>query len=244
MPLLIPLLKHCSCHYSCPYSCHVAGAEDQVSVNQQVERSKMESDYQAQMATLSDELNRVRQELTSRTEVMGQEMERWRQAAEATARQDTHSLTQTLSPCTHPTPSLSHPSFVTCSLTYSPNWLKSPFVHSLPYALTYALKPLTHNPHSLASSLTHRLPSLTQPSSNLNWQRAIHYVIFELSKNKSHVLSWVPIFNKQARQLLNPDSENWRRLFLYTYPFRPKKSSSEDTCCFVVYTKTSGLWCL
>lgn len=62
------------------------GAEDQVSVNQQVERSKMESDYQAQMATLSDELNRVRQELTSRTEVMGQEMERWRQAAEATAR--------------------------------------------------------------------------------------------------------------------------------------------------------------
>lgn len=72
---------------------HVTGAEDQVSVNQQVERSKMESDYQAQMATLSDELNRVRQELTSRTEVMGQEMERWRQAAEATARQDTHSPT-------------------------------------------------------------------------------------------------------------------------------------------------------
>ncbi|MCJ1242483.1 FERM domain-containing protein 4B [Varicellaria rhodocarpa] len=62
------------------------GAEDQVSVNQQVERSKMERDYQAQMATLSDELNRVRQELTSRTEVMGQEMERWRQTAEATSR--------------------------------------------------------------------------------------------------------------------------------------------------------------
>ena len=62
------------------------GAEDQVSLNQQVERSKMERDYQAQMATLSDELNRVRQELTSRTEVMGQEMERWRQTAEATSR--------------------------------------------------------------------------------------------------------------------------------------------------------------
>ena len=62
------------------------GAEDQVSVNQQVERSKMERDYQAQMATLSEELNRVRQELTSRTEVMGQEMERWRQTAEATSR--------------------------------------------------------------------------------------------------------------------------------------------------------------
>ena len=46
----------------------------------------MEKEYQAQMATLSDELNRVRQELTSRTEVMGQEMERWRQTAEATSR--------------------------------------------------------------------------------------------------------------------------------------------------------------
>lgn len=57
-----------------------------MSVNQQVERSKMERDYQAQMATLSEELNRVRQELTSRTEVMGQEMERWRQTAEATSR--------------------------------------------------------------------------------------------------------------------------------------------------------------
>ena len=64
----------------------MTGAEDQVSVNQQVERSKMERDYQTQMATLSDELNRVRQELTSRTEVMGQEMERWRQTAEATSR--------------------------------------------------------------------------------------------------------------------------------------------------------------
>ena len=57
-----------------------------MSVNQQVERSKMERDYQAQMATLSEELNRVRQELTSRTELMGQEMERWRQTAEATSR--------------------------------------------------------------------------------------------------------------------------------------------------------------
>ena len=63
-----------------------AGAEDQVNTNQQVERSKMEKDYQAQMATLSEELNRVRQELTSRTETMGQEMERWRQTAEATSR--------------------------------------------------------------------------------------------------------------------------------------------------------------
>lgn len=67
-------------------SCHVTGAEDQVSVNQEVERSKMERDYQAQMGALSEELNRVRQELTSRTEVMGQEMERWRQTAEATSR--------------------------------------------------------------------------------------------------------------------------------------------------------------
>ena len=66
--------------------CHVTGAEDQVSVNQEVERSKMERDYQAQMGALSEELNRVRQELTSRTEVMGQEMERWRQTAEATSR--------------------------------------------------------------------------------------------------------------------------------------------------------------
>ena len=57
-----------------------------MSSNQQVERSKMEKDYQAQMTTLSDELNRVRHELTSRTEVMGQEMERWRQTAEATSR--------------------------------------------------------------------------------------------------------------------------------------------------------------
>ena len=55
-------------------------------MNQQVERSKMEQDYQSQMAALSEELNRVRQELTSRTETMGQEMERWRQAAEATSR--------------------------------------------------------------------------------------------------------------------------------------------------------------
>lgn len=62
------------------------GAEDQVNTNQQMERSKMEKDYQAQMATLSEELNRVRQELTSRTEVMGHEMERWRQTAEATSR--------------------------------------------------------------------------------------------------------------------------------------------------------------
>lgn len=67
-------------------SCHVTGAEDQVSVNQEVERSKMERDYQAQMGALSEELNRVRQELNSRTEVMGQEMERWRQTAEATSR--------------------------------------------------------------------------------------------------------------------------------------------------------------
>ena len=66
--------------------CHVTGAEDQVSANQEVERSKMERDYQAQMAALSEELNRVRQELTSRTQVMGQEMERWRQTAEATSR--------------------------------------------------------------------------------------------------------------------------------------------------------------
>ena len=64
----------------------LTGAEDQVSVSQQAERSKMERDYQAQMTSLSDELNRVRQELTSRTEVMGQEMERWRQTAEATSR--------------------------------------------------------------------------------------------------------------------------------------------------------------
>ena len=64
----------------------VSGAEDQVSVSQQAERSKMERDYQVQMTSLSDELNRVRQELTSRTEVMGQEMERWRQTAEATSR--------------------------------------------------------------------------------------------------------------------------------------------------------------
>ena len=57
-----------------------------MNTNQQVERSKMEKDYQAQMATLSEELNRVRQELTSRTETMGQEMERWQQTAEATSR--------------------------------------------------------------------------------------------------------------------------------------------------------------
>lgn len=66
--------------------CDATGAEDQVSVNQEVERSKMERDYQAQMRALSEELNRVRQELTSRTEIMGQEMERWRQTAEATSR--------------------------------------------------------------------------------------------------------------------------------------------------------------
>ena len=70
----------------------MAGAEDQVGANHQAERSHMERDYQTQMATLSEELNRVRQELTSRTEVMGQEMERWRQAAEATSR-------LTTSPC-------------------------------------------------------------------------------------------------------------------------------------------------
>lgn len=57
-----------------------------MSVDQEVERSKMERDYQAQMGALSEELNRVRQELTSRTEIMGQEMERWRQTAEATSR--------------------------------------------------------------------------------------------------------------------------------------------------------------
>jgi len=82
-------VQHQCCLLYCDQSCcsfGVTGAEDQVSVNQQVERSKMERDYQAQMATLSEELNRVRQELTSRTEVMGQEMERWRQTAEATSR--------------------------------------------------------------------------------------------------------------------------------------------------------------
>ncbi len=74
-------VRTCMCLYSLSHCCcAMAGAEDQVSVNQQVERSKMERDYQSQMATLSEELNRVRQE------VMGQEMERWRQTAEATSR--------------------------------------------------------------------------------------------------------------------------------------------------------------
>lgn len=160
MPLLIPLPKHCSCHYSCPYSCHVAGAEDQVSVNQQVERSKMESDYQAQMATLSDELNRVRQELTSRTEVMGQEMERWRQAAEATARQDTHSLTQTLPHAhTQPRHSATLLLLLAHSLTHPTGSMHHLCTRSLTHLLTHSsLSLITLTPllaHLLIASLTH-----------------------------------------------------------------------------------------
>lgn len=97
-------ISHQPCLLHCGQSCcssGVTGAEDQVSVNQQVERSKMERDYQAQMATLSEELNRVRQELTSRTEVMGQEMERWRQTAEATSRWHAVPLLHCLPSCDH-----------------------------------------------------------------------------------------------------------------------------------------------
>lgn len=63
-----------------------AGAEDRVKANEQLERSKMESEYQAQMHALATELERVREELNNRTNLMGSEMERWRQQAEATSR--------------------------------------------------------------------------------------------------------------------------------------------------------------
>ncbi|KAK9803017.1 hypothetical protein WJX72_000682 [[Myrmecia] bisecta] len=62
------------------------GAEDRVKAQESVERQKLENDYQAKVASLAQELERVRSELAHRTEMMGSEMERWRQQAEATAR--------------------------------------------------------------------------------------------------------------------------------------------------------------
>lgn len=51
-------------------------AEDRVRCSERIERAKMEAEYQMSIASLGNELERVREELLVRTQTLAEEMER------------------------------------------------------------------------------------------------------------------------------------------------------------------------
>ncbi|EFJ44809.1 hypothetical protein VOLCADRAFT_118633 [Volvox carteri f. nagariensis] len=63
----------------------LAASEDRIRAAEAVDRARLESEYQAKINTLQEEIGRLREELAYRTHLMTSEMTRWQQQAHLTA---------------------------------------------------------------------------------------------------------------------------------------------------------------
>ncbi|KAL6762876.1 hypothetical protein V8C86DRAFT_510731 [Haematococcus lacustris] len=63
----------------------LAGSEERIRAAEQLERARLEGEFQAKLLTQQAELERMREEMAYRSMLMSEEMEKWRQQAALTA---------------------------------------------------------------------------------------------------------------------------------------------------------------